>query len=100
MLTNSDALSGGLPTGNQTVVSSAQNMNFGRPGTGAVKVATIVGDTSKIAIYRYDAGATLANGQQAQGRRIGFFLNDRTASANNTNGTKLFDAAIKWIVGL
>ncbi|HXU83655.1 MAG TPA: SBBP repeat-containing protein, partial [Polyangia bacterium] len=97
MTLTGDPLSGGV-SGNPSVVSSAQKFNWGKPAGAAVKVASL-NDTSRTAIYRYEAGTKLVNNDLAAGRRVGFFLHDTTAAALNSTGWKLFDAAVKWAAG-
>src|SRR5579859_7730865 len=88
-------LAAGL-TGSPAVTSSAQTFTWGVPGTAAVKIATISGASTHCGIYAYDTGAAMIGGFTAPARRTGFFLQDTTASAWNTNGQALFDAAVRW----
>jgi hypothetical protein len=98
MLTSSDPLSAGLSS-TQTVTSAGKTFNWGKPGSNAVKVARQVSDTTKIMVYRYEAGKTMIGTFAAPERRVGFFLGDDAASYLNTTGWKLFDAAVKWAAG-
>lgn len=104
MLTSTDPLSAGL-SGNQTVVSSGRNFVWGRPNGNAIKVATLLGDATRFSIYRYEAGATLFGTNTdgtpflAPDRRVSFFAWEDAATALNTNGWNLFDAAVRWAAG-
>ena len=65
--------------------------------TGAIKVATIVGQADQFCIWAYDTGGTMENSFTAPARRIGFFLYNSLVSASlTTNGGDLFDAAVGW----
>jgi RHS repeat-associated protein len=83
-----------------TVLTNATDVSWGRPGSNAVNIASVVGDSTKVTIFGYDkgklmagvAGSTLA----APARRVGFFLSVSNAASLNTNGWALFDAAVKW----
>jgi hypothetical protein len=58
-----------------------------------VKVASIVGTPTQIAIFSFERGAQMA-GLAAPARRVAFFLSNTTAL--NANGWTLFDAAVRW----
>lgn len=94
----SDPMAAGF-SGTQTVVSSASTFTWGQPSSGAVVVARMAGSSSRVAIYRYEKGASMV-GFTAPERRVGFFLNDATASALNATGWALTDAAIRWAARL
>jgi Flp pilus assembly pilin Flp len=98
MITSTDALSAGL-SGTQTVTSASKTYNWGKPGSNAVKVARQASDANKIMVYRYEAGKTMIGTFAAPERRVGFFIGDDAANNLNTNGWKLFDAAVKWAAG-
>jgi hypothetical protein len=85
-------------SGTRTVTSSGQRFVWGKPASSAVKVASLTSDSTKVVIYRYETGATMAAGN-ADGRRVGFFLYDGTGAALTSDGFKLFDAAVKWAAG-
>jgi glucose/arabinose dehydrogenase len=82
-------------SGTVTVTSSAQTFNWGRPNANAVVVARVAGSTTRGAIFGYEKGVGMP-GLTAPGRRVGFFLEDATASALTTAGWSLFDAAVRW----
>lgn len=98
-------LAAGL-SGTVTAATNAISFAWGQPGSNAVKIATIVGDTSKVAIFGYEKGSLLVavantngvftNALAAPGRRVGFFLGTNTTCPLNASGLALFDAAIDW----
>jgi hypothetical protein len=85
-------------TGNVTVVSTASTFGWGGPNANGVKVATILGNSSRATIFAYNSGAVMP-GLTAPARRVGFFLFGNSASLT-ANGGSLFDAAVKWAAGL
>jgi hypothetical protein len=95
---SSDPMAAGL-SGTQTVTSAASTFSWGRPGTGAFVVSRTAGSSTQVAIYRYEKGAAMS-GLTAPERRVGFFLSDTTATALNTAGRSLVDAAIRWAAHL
>jgi uncharacterized repeat protein (TIGR01451 family) len=80
------------------VTTTSGTLSWGKPNANAVAVASIVGDTSKIAIFGYEQGVTMP-GLGAPARRVGLFMHDTTAANFYPPGQRLFDAAIKWATG-
>lgn len=105
MLAPSDPLGGGL-SGSRVVTSAGKNFVWGKPAASAVRVAHLAGDSSRIAIYRYEAGATMAGGFVAPERRIMLFTGDAPATGDEAadsltgDGAILFDAAVRWALGM
>jgi lysophospholipase L1-like esterase len=93
------ALTGGL-TGTVTVGSAAATFSWGMPGAAAVVAATLAGDASRAAIFGYEAGVQLANGQAAPARRVALHPNVGAIDGWNANGQALFDAAVAWAANL
>jgi hypothetical protein len=59
--------------------------------------------TSSAALFAYEVGDTLANGNAAKARRVGFFLDDSSTWALVTPGSigwEFFDASVDWLLGL
>jgi hypothetical protein len=81
-----------------TVTTSAQTLSFGRPNANAFVIARPAGSTTRAAIFGYEKGAAMP-GRSAPGRRVGFLLEDTTATANSVAGAALFDAAVQWASG-
>lgn len=79
------------------VYSSSTSLQWGTVGSGAVNVATVVGNSSRSAIFGYDIGSSMV-GMTAPARRVGFFLWTDGASRWTAAGSNLFEAAITWAV--
>jgi hypothetical protein len=94
---NTDPMAAGL-TGSPYVTTAASTFTWGKPAAAAVVVARLPSDAQKSAIFRYDAGVQMVS-SRAPARRVGFFLEDATASVLNTAGQALVDAAIRWAMG-
>jgi hypothetical protein len=92
-------LAAGL-SGTVPVTTSAQTMSWGvsdATPTNAVVVARVAGDTTKWAIWAFEKGAILFDGATpAPERRIGFFFNGGSTTANTPAAFQLFDAAVNW----
>jgi len=93
------ALSAGFPAGALNVYTGGTLMNWGKPGLGAIIIATLPGQPEKSAIFAYEKGATMDHESLAPARRVSFFLENETFLKLNEAGLKLFDAAIRWAVG-
>lgn len=72
---------------------------WGKPGTSAISIATVVGNVGQSVIFGYEANSTLANGTPAPARRLGFFMHDNTALSWTEDGKALFQAAVCWFTG-
>ena len=95
---NSDhALAAGL-SGTVLVMTDPGIMSVGKPSDGSVVIATLTSDTSKSALFGYEAGASMV-GMQAPARRVGLFLYDTDATHLTSEGWQLFDAAVTWTIG-
>lgn len=79
------------------VYSSSTSLQWGTVGSGAVNVATVVGNSSRSAIFGYDIGSSMV-GMTAPARRVGFFLWTDGARRWTAAGSNLFEAAITWAV--
>jgi hypothetical protein len=90
-------LSAGL-TGTQTIYSSAGTMSWGRPAASAVVLASLGSDSTKPAIFGYEAGASMS-GLTAPARRVGICLGKEGPDLLTAQGWSLFDAAVKWTSG-
>jgi hypothetical protein len=78
--------------------SLTTTFNWGKPNANAASVATIPSDTSHVAIFGYEAGASMP-GLVAPARRVGFFAGDTSAANFTANGWALFEAAVNWSLG-
>jgi glucose/arabinose dehydrogenase len=90
-------LAAGL-SGTASVVSPAATFSWGIPNANATVVARPIGQPGRAAIFAYEKGASMP-GLVAPGRRVGFFLEDATASSLTAQGRALLDAAVRWSTG-
>ena len=67
-------------------------------GADAITIATVDNDSSRYTIFAYDIGDTMVGGGTAPHRRVGFFLEETTASNWNGSGQALFAAAVDWAI--
>lgn len=92
-------LAAGLRAGAQNVLDDEHyKMNWGRPGPGAVRIATLLGEPDKVAIFAYEKGATMNAEFLAPARRVSFFLWQDTFAGLRPEGLALFRAAVLWAV--
>ena len=92
-------LSAGLSAGIQNVLNDENlKMNWGKPGLGAITVATLRGEPDKAAIFAYEKGATMNGEFLAPARRVSFFLWQNTFEQLRPEGLALFRAAVLWAV--
>jgi len=89
-------LAAGLPPGINSVYRKDQPMGWGRPGLGASIIATMPGQPDRAILFGYEKGATMDYDFIAPARRVMLFLDNRTFPHLKENGTKLFEAAIRW----
>jgi hypothetical protein len=89
-------LAAGLPAGMLNVVKKGGPMNWGRPGPGAIVIATFPGELDKSPLFAYEKGATMDGENLAPARRVMLFLDNDTFPGLNETGLRLFDAAILW----
>lgn len=71
-------------------------MNWGRPGPGAVVLATLPGQLERAPIFAYEKGATMDGENLAPARRVMLCLDNATFTNLNADGLALFDAAVRW----
>lgn len=92
----SSPLAGGF-SGTVALTSSSSSFSWGIPNA-AARVITLTSDSSKAIVFGYAAGEAMP-GLVAPARRVGFFLDETTATVLNSNGWALFDDAVEWAVG-
>lgn len=94
----SHPMAGGL-SGTQVVFSTSATAYWANPAASAAKVARIPGaaGSEHWMAWGYETGAAMV-GQNAPARRVGFFLNNTSATLLTTEGWALFDAAYGWAV--
>ncbi|MFT3799601.1 MAG: hypothetical protein QM766_00140 [Burkholderiaceae bacterium] len=93
-------MAAGVPAGVVNVYARQAGMSWGRPGLGAVTIATIYGQPDKAAIFGYERGATMDYEALAPARRVMFFLDNDSFDNLAPVGRQLFDAAVDWAIGL
>ncbi len=92
-------LAAGLAAGIQNVLTDEHcKMNWGKPGLGAVTIATLRGEPDKAAIFAYEKGATMNGEFLAPARRVCFFLWQDTFDQMRPEGLALLKAAVLWAV--
>ncbi len=92
-------LAAGLAAGVQNVLTDEHfKMNWGKPGLGAVTIATLRGEPDKAAIFAYERGATMSGEALAPARRVSFFVWQDTFEALRPEGLALLRAAVLWAV--
>jgi subtilisin-like proprotein convertase family protein len=107
ILTTNHPLAAGLTPGLHTVASTPTTFSWGVPGGDVIKIATIATNAAEVAVYGYDAGATLIvtnrtvtpatiTTNKAAARRVFLFMQDPGLSVVAADGFALFDAAINW----
>lgn len=92
-------LAAGLKAGVQNVLTDEHfKMNWGKPGPGAVTIATLLGEPDKAAVFAYEKGATMNAEFLAPARRVSFFLWQDVFQGLRPEGLALFRAAVLWAV--
>lgn len=75
----------------------AKPMNFADLGPGVHVAATAKDNPDQAVIFAYGAGTTLASGEIAAGRRVGYYLSQAAPRFANSEAWSLFDASAKWL---
>ncbi len=85
-------LAAGL-SGEVDILDSYHNMTWGEPASEGVKIAAVRGHT---ALFAYETGMILADGDIAAGCRIAFPGHENSPAFHTDAGWQLFDAAVAW----
>jgi len=85
-----------LPAGIVNVYVKQAPMSWGKPGLGATIIASLYGQPEKVAIFGYEAGATMDYETLAPARRTMLFLGNDGFANLSPAGLALFDAAVDW----
>jgi hypothetical protein len=92
-------LAAGLASGIQNVLTDEHfKMNWGKPGLGAVTIATLRGEPEKAAEFAYEKGATMNGEAIAPARRVSLFIWQDLFENLRPEGQALFRAAALWAV--
>ncbi len=81
-----------------TITERNRSLNWGVPGADADLFATVVGEPLRATVFAYAAGATLANGELASGKRIAWHDSGTSALRWTPGGEVLFEQAIRWLL--
>jgi gliding motility-associated-like protein len=95
MVDNTHELGKGLTTGDVTVYTNPHSVNWGKPATAGIVIATIKGTPEKISIVGYEQGTALF-GLTSPARRVGFYMSNEGVLDLTTDGIKLLEQAICW----
>lgn len=81
-------------------VASSSTFPWGKPlGTNGIRIARLTGsDTNRVAIFGYEQGSMMVGGFPAPARRATVLVPHSSSVMLNSNGYRLFDAAIRWAV--
>jgi hypothetical protein len=96
VLATTHPLAAGLSAGLHTVASTPTTFSWANPQGDVIKIATIAGSPTEVAVFGYEAGATMLGTNKAPARRVFLFMQDPGLSVTTAEGTSLFDAAVKW----
>lgn len=101
LVSDDPTLTAGFPKGDLAVYARDQEMFWGVPGSGAIKVATLTGAPEKVTYFAYPPGAMMA-GSRAPARRVQFFHATHSPDPVDPNlylnesGLALLGAALDW----
>jgi hypothetical protein len=90
------SLQAGLPAGKVEVHKKLGLMGWGKPGLGAIIIATLPGQPDKVAMFAYKRGATMDYDFLAPGHRVFLFIESDALDNLTDAGLALFDAAFRW----
>lgn len=101
---NGIALVGAHPLGANlsgvvTVADRPIGLAWGRPAATAVSVATLIGDSGRVTLFGYQAGARLHDGTIAPARRVASFVRNPDGARLTGDGLRLVQAAVAWATG-
>jgi hypothetical protein len=77
------------------LVTMPATFSWALPNANATAVAMVFGNWGHAAEFGYSSGASMV-GMVAPAKRVGLFLEDRTATVLTADGWALFDVAINW----
>ncbi len=90
-------LTAGLLASTYASYTSPDMINYGKPASTAIKVATLGSNSSLATIFAYNKGTQMV-GMTAPGRRVALMLGNDGASKLDWAGGLLFNAAVTWAV--
>ncbi len=77
------------------IISVTQWVSWGKPAAGAIPIAVLTDDPSKVAIFAYPTGARTLSGP-ALAARVGLFASFVEFDAFTVEALDLFEAAVRW----
>ena len=92
---SSHSVAGGL-LGVVTMYSDSSGIEWGKPGTGAQKIAVLPGTIDSAAIFCYENDAEMV-GMKAPAKRGAFLLHGDDANKLTNDGWYLFRNMVKWL---
>jgi DNA-binding protein YbaB len=84
-------------SGTITATSTPSKLVWGKPSTGSIKVAHVVGFPDRYTVFGYEEGSDMV-GLVAPARRVGWFAGRDTVANLTESGWRLFDAAVGWAI--
>ena len=83
-------------SGTVEIYGAEKKVAWGLAGADAIQVASLSGHPNHSALFAYEAGASLVNGQVAAEKRVGLFL-DHTSSVTD-DALAVFNASVDWAI--
>jgi hypothetical protein len=99
LVDNDTSIGEGLPAGPTLITVTNDIYSWGVPAPTSHVVATLLGDSSRAAIFAYDQGDVLIDNSLALGKRVGFYFERATPTVWAPAGELLFEQAIEWMFG-
>jgi hypothetical protein len=96
--TSNHPLAAGL-SGTVKVLTEAGDFHWGKVPASAEKIAVLPGHEDRAVVFGFERGAALV-GMTAPARRVGLFMPDDGAAHFTQQGWAIFDAAVRWAVGV
>jgi hypothetical protein len=75
--------------------SRSTSLYWGTPGGAGIRVASVMGAATQLAVFAFEKGAAMATGTAAA-RRVGFGVKIDSIQDLTIEGFKLFSAALEW----
>jgi hypothetical protein len=87
----------GTLTGTVTISSVAGDFGWGTPAATAIKGASLPGTPTRAVIFGYAKGDQMVS-MAAPARRAAFAIRETLAANLTSDGIKLFDAVLNWVL--
>ncbi|CAM3675551.1 pectate lyase [Marinicrinis lubricantis] len=96
---SSHPLAAGL-SGKVEVYTQAGKLNYGKPGSEAIVIATVPDDNNKAVIFAYEQGSKDVAGDIIPARRAATFLFAGQEPYTTAEGWALIDQSVQWALGI